>query len=181
MRSKSCISLDSAVGRHAAEARFGVVPLRLLCATDLPLRRHLLRRLAFLNALESRPRERHFCLVQLREPFLAQQPPPTRGLPSAADAKTSPGRPCPLPNYILALSCTNTAHEHIFLGIFHRLSTSQAPPAFTSATTTQSTASTALRPVPLSRRARGCGSHASSRSMFNKTSALPALQPFACF
>ena len=67
-------------------------------------------------------------------------------------------------NYILALSCTNTAHEHIFFGIFHRLSTSQAPPAFTSATTTQSTASTALRPALLSRRALGCGSHASSRA-----------------
>ena len=161
MRSKPCFSLDRASAD--TPTLLGEGSFRYVLRADLQARL-LLRRLAFFSAPKSRPRERPFCLVQLREPFLAQQPPPTRGLPSAADAKTSPGRPCPLPNYILALSCTNTAHEHIFFGIFHRLSTSQAPPAFTSATTTQSTASTALRPALLSRRALGCGSHASSRA-----------------
>ena len=114
MRSKPCFSLDRASAD--TPTLLGEGSFRYVLRADLQARL-LLRRLAFFSAFKSRPRERPFCLVQLREPFLAQQPPPTRGLPSAADAKTSPGRPCPLPNYILALSCTNTAHEHIFFGM----------------------------------------------------------------
>ena len=88
------------VGRHAASLRPGIVPLRTLRATDLRPRQLLLRRLAFLNALESRlPRAGLLSRPASRtfpSPSILTYPRP----PSAADATTfSSGRPVHATNY----------------------------------------------------------------------------------